>query len=111
MSPRPPCRRRRPCWRTSRPHRLKRGAAEDIYPEHLGFKMKIPENVFDQGEIHNLTISRGTLTEEDRFKVTSTSSRPWSCSIASPSRRICGRFPNTPVRIMRPWAARATRAG
>jgi HD-GYP domain-containing protein (c-di-GMP phosphodiesterase class II) len=48
---------------------MKRGPEEDLYPEHLGFKMKIPENVFDQGEIHNLTISRGTLTDEDRFKV------------------------------------------
>jgi len=50
-------------------HRMKRGAAEGLYPEHLGFKMKIPEHLFDQGELHNLSISRGTLTEEDRFKI------------------------------------------
>jgi HD-GYP domain-containing protein (c-di-GMP phosphodiesterase class II) len=50
-------------------HRIKRGADDGRYPEHLGFKMKIPEHLYDLGEIHNLSISRGTLTEEDRFKI------------------------------------------
>jgi HD-GYP domain-containing protein (c-di-GMP phosphodiesterase class II) len=31
--------------------------------------MKIPENISNEGELHNLSISRGTLTEEDRFVV------------------------------------------
>ena len=33
------------------------------------FKMKIPENLYNYGEIYNLSIARGTLTEEERFKV------------------------------------------
>ena len=31
--------------------------------------MDIPENLYNQGEVYNLTISRGTLTAEDRFKI------------------------------------------
>jgi HD-GYP domain-containing protein (c-di-GMP phosphodiesterase class II) len=50
---------------------------EHIIPRHknikfdasLGIKMTIPEHQYNQGEIYNLTIKRGTLTEEDRFKI------------------------------------------
>ncbi len=34
-----------------------------------GFKVKVPENLYDRGEIYNLSIGRGTLTEEERFKI------------------------------------------
>jgi len=37
--------------------------------ERLGFKTKVPENLYDLGEVSNLTISAGTLTYEDRFKI------------------------------------------
>lgn len=33
------------------------------------FKVEVPEHLYNQGELHNLTISRGTLTEEERFKI------------------------------------------
>ncbi|MBF0195669.1 MAG: GAF domain-containing protein [Magnetococcales bacterium] len=33
------------------------------------FNMKIPEYMSNQGELHNLSISRGTLTTEDRFRI------------------------------------------
>lgn len=33
------------------------------------FRMKIPELLYNQGEIHNLCITRGTLTEEERYKI------------------------------------------
>ena len=39
------------------------------YPPGLGIDMDIPENLYNQGEVYNLTISRGTLTAEDRFKI------------------------------------------
>ncbi len=39
------------------------------YPDSLGINMSIPEHMYNQGELHNLTVSRGTLTEEDRFKI------------------------------------------
>ena len=38
------------------------------YDKH-GFKVDIPENLYNFGEIYNLTIDRGTLTEEERFKI------------------------------------------
>jgi HD-GYP domain-containing protein (c-di-GMP phosphodiesterase class II) len=34
-----------------------------------GFDMKLPPNAQNMGELHNLSIRRGTLTEEDRFKI------------------------------------------
>jgi hypothetical protein len=35
----------------------------------LGFKMQVPENLYNQGEVYNLSIGRGTLTAEDRYMV------------------------------------------
>ncbi|MBB2494919.1 HD-GYP domain-containing protein [Aquipseudomonas ullengensis] len=34
-----------------------------------GFNMPIPELLYDRGELKNLSIRRGTLTEEERFKI------------------------------------------
>ncbi|MBC5765740.1 GAF and HD-GYP domain-containing protein [Ramlibacter albus] len=34
-----------------------------------GFKMKVPEREANLGELYNLSISRGTLTEEDRYRI------------------------------------------
>ncbi len=34
-----------------------------------GFTMVAPEHQFNQGELYNLTIRRGTLTDEERFKI------------------------------------------
>ena len=39
------------------------------YPAQLGINMDIPEHLYNLGEIYNLSISRGTLTAEDRFKI------------------------------------------
>ncbi len=39
------------------------------YPPQYGIDMEIPEHLYNQGEIYNLSISRGTLTAEDRFKI------------------------------------------
>lgn len=51
-------------------------------PEHLisryrpmedankfGIRMDIPEHLYNLGEVYNLSVSRGTLTAEDRFKI------------------------------------------
>ena len=35
----------------------------------MGFKLEVPERLYNQGELYNLTIERGTLTEEERFKI------------------------------------------
>ena len=37
--------------------------------ERLGIEMEIPEALYNQGELYNLSIKRGTLTAEDRFKI------------------------------------------
>ena len=34
-----------------------------------GFQIKVPEHLYNFGELHNLAIERGTLNEEERFKV------------------------------------------
>ena len=34
-----------------------------------GFDMPMPDYLFNQGELHNLSICKGTLSEEDRFKI------------------------------------------
>ncbi|WP_345939961.1 HD domain-containing phosphohydrolase [Shewanella colwelliana] len=39
------------------------------FDEKFGIKMEIPEHLYNQGELHNLAIARGTLTAEDRFKI------------------------------------------
>ncbi len=37
--------------------------------EAFGFKVSVPEYKYNKGEIYNLSIERGTLTEEERFKI------------------------------------------
>ena len=34
-----------------------------------GFQMEVPESLYNLGELHNLTVERGTLSPEDRFKI------------------------------------------
>ncbi len=34
-----------------------------------GFRMEAPDEKFNKGEVYNLCIHRGTLTEEERFKI------------------------------------------
>ncbi|MBF0255382.1 MAG: transporter substrate-binding domain-containing protein [Gammaproteobacteria bacterium] len=34
-----------------------------------GFKLEVPEYLYNRGELYNLSIRRGTLTAEDRFKI------------------------------------------
>jgi HD-GYP domain-containing protein (c-di-GMP phosphodiesterase class II)/ABC-type amino acid transport substrate-binding protein len=49
-------------------HLFSRTASVD-YPEKFGINMDIPEHLANLGEIYNLSISRGTLTAEDRFRI------------------------------------------
>jgi len=35
----------------------------------MGFKSDVPEALYNRGELYNLSIRRGTLTEEERFKI------------------------------------------
>ena len=49
-------------------HIIKRISQVEFDPK-FGIKMEIPEDLYNLGELYNLSISRGTLTAEDRFKI------------------------------------------
>ncbi len=37
--------------------------------DRFGFKLNVPEHMYNLGEIYNLCIARGTLTTEERYKI------------------------------------------
>jgi HD-GYP domain-containing protein (c-di-GMP phosphodiesterase class II) len=49
-------------------HRIPRPASAAL-DERYGFRMTVPEHLYDFGEVYNLCVQRGTLTEEERFKI------------------------------------------
>jgi len=49
-------------------HVIRRSEAEADY-QIQGLKLEIPEYGYNHGEIYNLTIEKGTLTAEERFKI------------------------------------------
>ncbi|ABV35263.1 metal dependent phosphohydrolase [Shewanella sediminis HAW-EB3] len=57
-----------PLLRDKPEHIIKRINSVEFDPK-FGIKMAIPENQYNLGELYNLSISRGTLTSEDRFKI------------------------------------------
>jgi len=49
-------------------HLLERPAAEQMPADNpWGFKMEVPHYKFNRGELYNLSVSRGTLTAEERY--------------------------------------------
>ena len=51
-------------------HVFERRDQDRIAPDNpWGFRVEVPEKLYDRGEIHNLSIGRGTLTTEDRYKI------------------------------------------
>jgi HD-GYP domain-containing protein (c-di-GMP phosphodiesterase class II) len=49
-------------------HLIERPAQELIAPDNRwGFKLDVPQHKFNRGELHNLSIARGTLTAEERY--------------------------------------------
>jgi HD-GYP domain-containing protein (c-di-GMP phosphodiesterase class II) len=49
-------------------HLIERDRSTD-YPPEFGIRMDVPHHLYNLGELYNLSISRGTLTAEDRFKI------------------------------------------
>jgi HD-GYP domain-containing protein (c-di-GMP phosphodiesterase class II) len=49
-------------------HIVPRTDTRSIDPK-WGFKINVPDNLYNFGEVYNLSIGRGTLTEEERFKI------------------------------------------
>ena len=51
-------------------HRIPRPEGEGIAPDNpWGFRMDVPELLYNRGELHNLSVSRGTLSAEERYKI------------------------------------------
>ncbi len=51
-------------------HVIEREGRDLLPPDNKwGFQMKVPDKKFNLGEVYNLAIGRGTLTEEDRYKI------------------------------------------
>jgi HD-GYP domain-containing protein (c-di-GMP phosphodiesterase class II) len=50
-------------------HLIKRDGFDYEEYKKMGFKTQVPKYLYNQGEIYNLTISAGTLTHEDRYKI------------------------------------------
>lgn len=51
-------------------HVVPRPATETLATDNRwGFKLSQPENLYHRGELHNLVIARGTLTDEERYKI------------------------------------------
>ncbi len=54
-----------------RPEHLFERSARDRMPadNKWGFRMDVPEALYNKGELYNLGVARGTLSEEERYKI------------------------------------------
>ena len=51
-------------------HCIPRGENDRIRPDHpLGFRMEVPTLLYNRGELYNLSVARGTLSAEERYKI------------------------------------------
>jgi hypothetical protein len=51
-------------------HRIARPQGQAFADDNpWGFRMQVPELLYDRGEVKNLSIQRGTLTDEERYKI------------------------------------------
>lgn len=51
-------------------HLFERPAQDKIAADNKwGFRMKVPELLYNRGEVYNLSVSRGTLSAEERYKI------------------------------------------
>jgi HD-GYP domain-containing protein (c-di-GMP phosphodiesterase class II) len=51
-------------------HRFERGARDMMPADNpWGFRMPVPELLYNKGELYNLSVARGTLSEEERYKI------------------------------------------
>ncbi|MDM4766138.1 HD domain-containing phosphohydrolase [Pelomonas sp. SE-A7] len=65
-TPAPPLPVQEPLLADKPEHLLPRPPGEKV-PE--GFKVRQPEHLYNRGELYNLSLGRGTLTEEERYKI------------------------------------------
>ncbi len=51
-------------------HLFPRGPRDILKADNAwGFKVNVPEHLYNRGELYNLSIGRGTLAEEERYKI------------------------------------------
>lgn len=50
-------------------HRVERADFDEEAYKAQGFKLEVPELLYDYGELYNLCIEKGTLSAEERFKI------------------------------------------
>ncbi|BDY13076.1 HD domain-containing phosphohydrolase [Hydrogenimonas cancrithermarum] len=50
-------------------HLVERVGFDEEEYDRLGFKLEVPTYLYNQGEIYNLCVEKGTLTPEERFKI------------------------------------------
>ncbi|MEJ2057963.1 MAG: HD domain-containing phosphohydrolase, partial [Desulfofustis sp.] len=51
-------------------HLISRTEKDNIAPDNpWGFKLDVPESLYNRGEVYNLAVRRGTLSLEERFKI------------------------------------------
>ncbi len=63
-----------PTWEpllADRPHhRIPRQERDRLAADNpWGFRMEVPEHLYNHGELYNLSVARGTLSAEERFKI------------------------------------------
>ncbi len=54
---------------SDRPHEVIARLDEDRPDPSFGFRMDVPEHLYNRGELYNLSVRRGTLTREERYKI------------------------------------------
>ncbi|MDI1247008.1 MAG: GAF domain-containing protein [Rhodoferax sp.] len=52
-----------------KPHHVIARTDTRVLDPKWGFKVNVPEHLYNYGELYNLSVGRGTLTEEERFKI------------------------------------------
>ncbi|WP_306603536.1 HD domain-containing phosphohydrolase [Azonexus sp.] len=50
-------------------HVVAREGSSQAYASENGWKVSVPKDLYNFGEVYNLIIAKGTLTEEERFKI------------------------------------------
>ncbi len=54
---------------SDRAHDLVPRSEQDKPDPAFGFRMNVPRHLYNQGEVYNLSVRRGTLTAEERYKI------------------------------------------
>ncbi|MBK6651323.1 MAG: HD domain-containing protein [Betaproteobacteria bacterium] len=56
---------------SDKPEHILEREPKDLMPQDnpWGFQLKVPKHLYNRGELYNLSIGRGTLAEEERYKI------------------------------------------